>query len=77
MTLKEFERAILRNNGHVISVKKHKTGCKGRAHIACNKGLFKELKIFKNYFRNKLDGISMNQKIPFVFRGIVAQWTLR
>ena len=32
MTLKEFERAIFRNNGHVISVKKHKTGYKGPAH---------------------------------------------
>ena len=29
MTLKEFERAIFRNNGHVISVKKHKAGYKG------------------------------------------------
>ena len=65
MTLKEFERAIFRNNGHVISVKKHKTGYKGPAHIACNKGLFKELIIFKNYFRNKLDDISIEPEDTF------------
>ena len=57
MTLKEFEKAIFTNNGHVISVKKHKTGYKGIPPIACNKNLFTELIIFKNYFRTKLDGI--------------------
>ena len=62
MTLQEFERAIFRENGYVISVKKHKTGYKGPAHIVCTAALFRELAVFKRNFRDKLEGITTRTK---------------
>ena len=62
MTLEEFERAIFRENRYVISVKNHKTGYKGPAHIVCTAALFRELAVFKRNFRDKLEGITTRPK---------------
>ena len=71
MTLHEFSRAKRQNHGYVVSVKRHKTGYKGPANIACSKKVFTQLTNYLNDFRNKLEGISLapNEKVFVSWNG--------
>ena len=71
MTLYEFSCAKRQNHGYVVSVKRHKTGYKGPANIACSKKVFTQLTNYLNGFRNKLEGISLapNEKVFVSWNG--------
>ena len=61
MTLGEYKRATLLDNGYVISVTKQKTAHKGPANIAYSRSLFREIGIYVKYLRNQTEGISTDQ----------------
>ena len=71
MTLHEFSRAKRQNHGYVVSVKRHKTGYKGPANIACSKKVFTQLTNYLNGFRSKLEGIGLapNEKVFVSWNG--------
>ena len=58
MTLDECKRAINRIHGYVIRVIKHKAAHKGPVNIACAPSLFREIRIYVKYLRNKIEGTS-------------------
>ena len=58
MTLDECKRATNSDNGYVIRVIKHKAAHKGPVYIACAPSLFREIRIFVKYLRNKIEGTS-------------------
>ena len=56
--LDECKRATNRDNGYVIRVIKHKAAHKGPVNIACAPSLFREIRIYVKYLRNKIEGTS-------------------
>ena len=58
MTLDECKKATNRDNGYVIRVIKHKAAHRGPVNIACAPSLFREIRIYVKYLRNKIEGTS-------------------
>ena len=61
MTLREYRQvSVSKDDGHLINVKKHKTGYKGPAILTMDNNIFKQLKIYVENVRNKLNGVNMH-----------------
>ncbi|XP_065648964.1 uncharacterized protein LOC136078070 isoform X1 [Hydra vulgaris] len=67
MTIGEFRRALYKENCYTISIKKHKTSYKGPANIVLTFELYNELNTYIEFFRNKLNGISLPTGTAIVF----------
>ena len=60
MTLGEFSTAIKKDKAAIITVKKHKTAHILTACLTIRKELMREVEVFMDFIRTKLDGIGTN-----------------